>query len=147
METETADPQETQVNEDEREPATVLLDFSETVERPVGVAPDGTAYEVKTLDEFGLAEEHKLRAQRQRFGTLQDQRKHSVKDAAEHAKLLADMFDAIVVAPDNVKATFNDRQKQKVVAFFTGAQLSEDRALAEAALKLANPQGESITEN
>jgi hypothetical protein len=134
--------------EEEEGDEALLLDFSQAVKRTVGVARNGEAYEVRNLDEFGLAEEHELRAQRARFTALQERtKKLSPNESAEHARLLSTLFEKVVVASPETMKTFSDREKQKVLVFFTAAQLGEEAALNQAAIKMIQGADHSTTES
>lgn len=126
---------------------TLLLDFSEPVRRKAGVAPNGEAYEIRNLDEFGLQEEHALRAKRERFTALQQKTKLSPTESAEYKKLLHSLFDEIVIADEKTKGALNDRQRQKIVLFFTAAQLGEEAELTQAAVRLSQRGTLSTMEN
>jgi len=149
VDTQTQTPDLPPENDEDVDPNTLLLDFGSPTERAIGVAPNGEAYEVRALEEFGIAEDHELRRQRARFTVLNERLKKKLTsaEAAELEHLLATLFDKVVVASDEAKKEFKDRQKQKVVMFFTVAQLGEEAAMSRAAHKLIAPPDDSTTEN
>lgn len=107
----------------------LLLDFSVPLKRAVGVAPNGETYEVRTVEEFGAEEEHVLKSERTRYGELESKSKLNKVERAEYSELLASLFDKVVVASEEAKASFVDKHRQKVLAFFTIGQLEEQAQL------------------
>lgn len=141
VETETEDKE---LSAEEQE--ALLLDFSEVASRRKHPAPNGGTYEVRTLDDFGLIDEHRLGADRDRFAKLEKAAKLSKAQAAEYDALLRDMFARIVVADEETIASFNDRQKRRVLMFFTTTQLADQAQVAKAARSLISRGNDSTTE-
>ena len=127
---------QTKTKEDQEidtEDASLLLDFSVPLKRTVGVAPNGEAYEVRTVEEFSAEEEHILKSERTRFGDLESKAKLYNVERAEYTKLLHSLFDKVVVASAEAQASFLDKQRQKVLVFFTAGQLGELAEVTEMA--------------
>lgn len=120
--------------DEETESGDVLLDFSDVVERQKVAAPNGKHLQVRTLDDFGLLEEHELQSMRRRFMLLQDKAKLSPVERKEFVALLGDLFDRVTIGDDETKASLNDRQKQRVILVFTATQLGEDSELTQKAI-------------
>lgn len=128
----------TQTAEDSEETTDgLLLDFSEVTKRDRIAAPNGGMLELKSLDEFGLLEEHELQQLRERFMSLQSKGKLSPVEQKDLQRLLNDLFDRLVEGDDDSKASMKDRQKQRVILVFTATQLGEDSELTQTAIARA----------
>src|ERR1700744_4828814 len=92
--TETDEQDELGVEEQEA----LLLDFAETTARPKHLAPNGKLYEIRNIDEFGLLEEHQLRADRERFSKLQAATKLTSTQGKQLEELLNSLFVKVVQA-------------------------------------------------
>ena len=125
----------------------LLLDFAEVVERRKHLAPNGKIYEIRNLEDFGLIEEHELRRDRARFGHLQEADRLSKAQQAEYTALLQDLFARVVIASDDTLASFTDRHKQRVLMFFTAAQLAEEAQMTKGAMSLMRRGNGSTTES
>lgn len=105
-----------------------LLDLSESLKRAVVRGPEGTPYELRTPEEFSVEDEHLLRSELEIFSELQQKRNLNDNDRANLRLRLDKTFDKLIVASDAAKASFNDRQRQRVLLFFRTQWAMEDLA-------------------
>lgn len=121
------------------------------VKLPTKAHPEGEPYELRLLDDFGIADQQQLLAWSRRFdglfnldeadnnGPLTDDQKLIMK------KCLDSLFDMVIVAPAAVKKAMPDSIRHRVVTAFTLAPLiarQEAQAKAEVeAAKQAQTEG------
>lgn len=97
---------------------------------------EATRYELRVPEDMGVAEEQLFRSEIGEYGGLMQSPVPLKK--AERAKLelrLKHLFDKVLIAPPEIKAEFNDRQKQRVVRVFQIALLRDDAVGIESAIK------------
>lgn len=112
--------------------------FRTEEERKAGKEP--TRYEIKVPEEMGVAEEQQFRSEVGEYGRLMASPEALKK--AERAKLeqrLNQLFNKVLIAPPEIRAHFNDKQKQVVVQHFQIALFSGDAAGVERALQAMTP--------
>lgn len=102
------------------------------------VAPDrptvrfqGALYEMATLDDFGIQDQHGLTRDGREFFRLWSSDDELTKSQKQRLTMLLErMFEKVFIAPDEVKAKLSDGKKSQVVLGFTLAPLAQ-RAAAQ----------------
>jgi hypothetical protein len=126
----TAETKQPEVSPQDDEETILDLDELEPVRAPVVLK--GKRYEVRTPQEFDIQDEHVFRTELADFTALQQKQEKLTK--GENARLrdrIEKLFDKVLIASKEDKATFNDKQKQYVVSYFQLAVRREDSAALE----------------
>jgi hypothetical protein len=103
------------------------------------IAPDrptvrfgGKLYEMRVLDDFGIAKQHALnRDGREFYGLWTSDDELSDAQQQRLQMLLERMFDQVLDAPDTVKGELTDGKKTQVVLGFTLAPLVQQQKTAQ----------------
>jgi hypothetical protein len=89
---------------------------------------EGKLYEMRLPAEFGVEDEQRFRSEMREFSRLIQA---DTLTKAERQRLVArvnDLCHRILVAPPEVLAELNDRQRQAVITHFSGTLFAEDAA-------------------
>lgn len=139
----------TQQIEDTDEP---LLDLSALAPKRPKVRirteknPEGGLYELRVPSELGIIEQQELRSEGAEFAKLWNNDKLSPGGKNRLKKLLDQMFERVLIAPDEIKAQVKDEERQAVVVVFTrGRRRQATDQVRELMEDLA--EDESITES
>lgn len=100
-----------------------LLDISTLAPTRQTISIDGTLYELRLMEDFGIADQQALTRDGEEFDRLWNQEKLSKNERARLEMLLGRMFDKVLPLPDEVRAKLSDAHKARVVLTFTVAPL------------------------
>lgn len=99
-------------------PQTPSLDLT-TITNGIPIKIDGQPYDIRHAESLPLATYRQLEMQSSRLGHLMVKAKLTKEEAAETSQLLAEVTDAILDAPEDVRAKLKDVQRVKIVDLFT----------------------------
>lgn len=86
----------------------------------------GKLYEIKRLDDFGIGRQRRLDRDGREFAQLWNKAEELTDDEDVRLKFLLDrIFEDLLDAPEDVRGSFSDSQKAKVVLDFSLAPLRE----------------------
>jgi hypothetical protein len=141
----TADPDPAEVPEDlararqiaernaDPENAKPVIDFDLAPERQT-VRKGGRLFEVRRLDDFGIAKQQQLDRDGREFARLWNSDAELTADQGQRLKLLLErIFQDLLDAPKTVRASFKDAEKARLVLDFSLAPLREQMAALLAA--------------
>lgn len=105
---------------DEDEP---LLDLSTILKRPtVKIVskehPEGKLYELASHDDFGIIEQHRLKADVDSYDKLWEKEDLTDTERERLKELLDRMFEKVLDAPKTIKAQIGDHQRAQIVRAF-----------------------------
>jgi hypothetical protein len=90
-------------------------------------------YELKTLSEFGIRTQQKLTRDGREFSRLWTADDELTENELERLEMLLNrMYDQVLDAPNEIKASLNDAQRSQVVLAFTLAPLHQAAAAQQA---------------
>jgi hypothetical protein len=138
---------------------TALLDLDTLTERPF-VIIDGVRYELPKSDELSVLTNHRLTKLGMGLKAIEDLDDPSESDDAEYERLLKQLCDLVLIAPDDVKARLLSGQRVAVAMAFTqlrrrmtrpspAGALIETEAPADAtpAIETASPEAVAPPDN
>lgn len=133
----TDDEQRTEPEAEDRRPEPLLDLTTLEPERQLVVIktkedPDGKSYELRTMADFGIAEQQWLSQAGREYQRLWDKVKLTDREKRRLKHLLDEMTDKVLDAPKEVIKTLKDWQRAQVVLAFTVAPLAS--AMMETAL-------------
>ena len=130
-----------------------MLDFDEQPEDREWVKWKEKGYEIRLLDEFGIAEQHRLTRDGREFSKIMSSEAElpAEEQAAQDARLvmLKDrLFDALIVASEEERATFSDAKRAAIIMGFMPAPLHQVvtmlRAMAQEAQSESTGESSSV---
>lgn len=105
-----------------------LLELSTTAPKRPTVKIDGRIYELRVMDDFGIAKQQELTRMGNEFDSLWNaQARLNNKQRDRLQFLLDEMFGQVLDAPSDVCHGLTDSQRQQVVLAFTLAPLIRQR--------------------
>ena len=126
-------------DDEETEPAPIIDIGPLCAPRPLAMFrtkedPQGKPYEIRTPDDFGVAEDQRIRAELREYAQLSASDKLNGEDRKRLVARLNNIFGKLLIAPAEVKAQVNDRQKAAVITVFTTALFGGDATALERGL-------------
>lgn len=99
---------------------TSLVPSRKLVKLPTKSHPEGEAFELRLLDDFGIVDQQKLLTWSKRFEELWNKDEDLTEDEGTQMKHLLDvMFDKVLDAPEEDKGDMPDHIRSRVVTAFT----------------------------
>jgi hypothetical protein len=126
----TPEPEQVEVEEDEGfEP---VLDFDTAVRKRPTIRlrtasdRDGQLVEVRRPEEFGIEEDQRFRAELREYGALMAKDKLTSAERKALKSRLDELARKILDTTPEILNTLRDRDRQKIVTYFTSALLVDD---------------------